>query len=282
MTRRALAAALLVALPALAAAQIGPVPPPPMAATPGVLQEIGFDQKLGDAIPLDLAFQDETGKDVKLGDYFGKSPSSSVLVYYDCPMLCTLGLNGGVGRSRCSPSSPGQEFEVVTVSFDPREGPVLARRRRRPTSPRHDRPGAEKGWHFLTGPKESIGPAHEGGRLPLRLRRGDEAVRAPRRDLVATPEGKYLALPLRRRVRPEGPAPRARGAPRAGRSATRRPGPPLLLPLRPRRGATAASITRPRAGGGGPDLLALGGFMLPRPRGAGGSPTARAAARTDD
>ena len=82
MTRRALAIALLFALPALASAQMGPVPPPPLAATPGVLQEVGFDQKLGDTIPLDLAFKDETGKDVKLGDYFGKKPVVLSLVYY--------------------------------------------------------------------------------------------------------------------------------------------------------------------------------------------------------
>ena len=156
MTRRTLATALFLALPALAAAQMGPVPPPPMAATPGVLQEIGFDQKLGDAIPLDLAFQDETGKDVKLGDYFGKKPVVLSLVYYDCPMLCTLSLNGLAGALEVLSFVPGQEFEVLTVSFDPREGPVLAAAKKKAYMARHDRPGAEKGLHFLTVSKESV------------------------------------------------------------------------------------------------------------------------------
>ena len=98
---------------------MGPVPPPPMAATPGVLQEIGFDQKLGEQVPLDLAFKDETGKDVRLGDYFGKKPVVLSLVYYECPMLCTISLNGLAGALEVLSFVPGQEFEVLTVSFDP-------------------------------------------------------------------------------------------------------------------------------------------------------------------
>jgi len=149
-------AVLLLALPALSSAQMGPVPPPPMAATPGVLQEIGFDQKLGDTIPLDLAFHDETGKEVKLGDYFGKKPVVLSLVYYQCPMLCTISLNGLAGALEVLSFVPGQEFEVLTVSFDPNEGPVLAAAKKKAYMTRYKRPGAAKGWHFLTGSKESV------------------------------------------------------------------------------------------------------------------------------
>ena len=95
-TRSALFGLPLVLLPALAAAQMGAAPPP-RPATPGVLQEVGFDQHLGESVPLDLAFTDETGRSVKLGDYFGKKPVVLSLVYYDCPMLCTLSLNGLAG-----------------------------------------------------------------------------------------------------------------------------------------------------------------------------------------
>lgn len=156
MTRHALAVSLALLLPGIAAAQMGPVPPPPMAATPGVLQEIGFDQRLGDPIPLDLTFSDETGKEVRLGDYFGKKPVVLSLVYYQCPMLCTISLNGLAGALEVLSFVPGQEFEVLTVSFDPREGPVLAAAKKKAYMSRYERPGADRGWHFLTGPEESV------------------------------------------------------------------------------------------------------------------------------
>jgi protein SCO1/2 len=156
VSRPALAAAALLALPALAGAQMGPVPPPPRRATPGVLQEVGFDQRLGERIPLDLAFKDETGKDVTLGDYFGKKPVVLSLVYYKCPMLCTISLNGLAGALEVLSFLPGQEFEVVTVSFDPAEGPVLAAAKKKAYMARYKRQEAARGWHFLTGPKGSV------------------------------------------------------------------------------------------------------------------------------
>jgi protein SCO1/2 len=145
--------ALALALPALAAAQLGPNPPLP--ATPGILQQVGFDQKLGERIPLDLPFKDENGKDVTLGDYFGRRPVVLSLVYYRCPMLCTLSLNGLAGALEVLSFLPGQEFEVVTVSFDPHEGPALAFAKKQVYLKRYNRSGAERGWHFLTGPRSS-------------------------------------------------------------------------------------------------------------------------------
>ena len=180
---------LLVLLPALAAAQMG-APPPPQPATPGVLQEVGFDQHLGESVPLDLAFTDETGRSVKLSDYFGKKPVVLSLVYYKCPMLCTISLNGLAGALEVLSFVPGQEFEVVTVSFDPKETPELAAAKKQAYMARYKRPEAHAGWHFLTGPQRIGRGAHAGGGLPLRLGRGHEAVRAPRGPAGADPRGR--------------------------------------------------------------------------------------------
>jgi len=155
MKGRSALALTLALVPALAAAQMGAVAPP-RPATPGVLQEIGFDQHLGEQVPLDLAFTDETGRAVKLADYFGKRPVVLSLVYYECPMLCTISLNGLAGALEVLSFVPGQEFEVVTVSFDPKETPALAAAKKKAYMARYQRPEAHAGWHFLTGPKESI------------------------------------------------------------------------------------------------------------------------------
>jgi protein SCO1/2 len=187
--RRATFALLLGLVPALAAAQMGSVPPP-RPATPGVLQEIGFDQRLGDRVPLDLAFTDETGRSVKLSDYFGKKPVVLSLVYYECPMLCTISLNGLAGALEVLSFVPGQEFEVVTVSFNPRETPVLAAAKKKAYMARYKRPGAHAGWHFLTGPKTSVDALT--GAVGFRYV-WDEATKQfahPAGILVLTPEGR--------------------------------------------------------------------------------------------
>ncbi len=153
--KRLMLTAVFAALPALASAQMGPVPPPPREATPGVLQEVGFDQKLGEQVPLDLAFRDETGRDVRLRDYFGTKPVVLSLVYYKCPMLCTLSLNGLAEALEVLSFVPGKEFNVLTVSFDPAEGPVLAAAKKKAYLTRYKRSEAERGWHFLTGGREA-------------------------------------------------------------------------------------------------------------------------------
>ena len=190
MTRPALAVLIAIALPSLAAAQMGPVPPPPRQATPGVLQEIGFDQKLGDDIPTDLAFKDETGKDVRLADYFGKKPVVLSLVYYDCPMLCTISLNGLAGALEVLSFVPGQEFEVLTVSFDPSEGPVLAAAKKKAYMARYKRPEAHAGWHFLTGPKESVDRLTRAVGFRYVWDAETKQFAHPAGILVATPDGK--------------------------------------------------------------------------------------------
>lgn len=126
---------------------------------PKALNGVGIDQKLNEQLPLDLEFKDEQGATVKLGDYFGKKPVVLSLVYYQCPMLCNQVMNGMVTAFKVMAFQPGQEFEVVTVSFDPRETPALAAAKKNTYVnylPEARRANAAKGWHFLTGDEASI------------------------------------------------------------------------------------------------------------------------------
>ena len=101
---------------------------------PAPLREIGFDQNLDKHIPLDTAFKDESGHAVKLGDYFGTRPVVMVFAYYDCPMLCTMVINGLASALDVLSLEPGKDFEIVTVSFDPRDTPATAAAKKPPTS----------------------------------------------------------------------------------------------------------------------------------------------------
>jgi len=123
---------------------------------PAALQDVGIDQRLGELVPLELTFRDEEGRAVKLEQYFGQRPVVIALVYYECPMLCTLILNGMVKAFRPLTFNPGQEFEIVTVSIDPREKPALAADKKKGYLREYSRRGAETGWHFLTGDDEAI------------------------------------------------------------------------------------------------------------------------------
>ena len=126
---------------------------------PKALNGVGIDQKLNQNLPLELVFKDENGKDVKLGDYFGKKPVVLALVYYQCPMLCNQILNGMVTAFKVMNFKPGEEFEVVTVSFDPRETSQLAAAKKNTYVnylPEDRRVSATHGWHFLTGDAASI------------------------------------------------------------------------------------------------------------------------------
>lgn len=123
---------------------------------PAPLRQVGIDQRLNNQVPLNLVFTDESGQQVKLGQYFGQKPVILSLVYYDCPMLCTQVLNGLVGSLKALRFDVGREFEVVTVSFDPREKSALAREKKEGYMARYGRGGAAQGWHFLTGDETSI------------------------------------------------------------------------------------------------------------------------------
>lgn len=123
---------------------------------PRELRDIGWDQNLGQAIPLDVEFVDQEGNVRQLGEFFGDSPVLLAPVYYDCPMLCSLVLDGVVRGLKPLKFVPGNEFDVVTVSFDPREDAELAKQSYNTTLARYGRSDAGDGWHFLTGDQENI------------------------------------------------------------------------------------------------------------------------------
>ena len=123
---------------------------------PAPLREIGFDQNLDQLVPLDTPLVDEAGHAVRLGDFFGKRPVVLVFAYYDCPMLCTQVINGLSSALGVLSLEPGKDFEIVTVSFDPRDTPATATAKKAVYLDRYKRPGAAAAWHFLTGDPASI------------------------------------------------------------------------------------------------------------------------------
>lgn len=123
---------------------------------PTLLNDVGIDQKLNQQIPLDLVFRDEKGQLVTLQNYFGKKPVVLALIYYNCPMLCTLVLNGLIQALNTMSFVVGKEFDVVVVSFDAREKPELAAAKKQAYLERYIVKGTEAGWHFLTGDESSI------------------------------------------------------------------------------------------------------------------------------
>jgi protein SCO1/2 len=132
--------------------QVGPVNDKP----PSILQGVGIAQNLNGQLPLDLAFTDDAGAQVKLGSYFGKRPAILALVYYQCPMLCSEELNGLTGALQMVSLTPGKDFNVIVVSIDPSEGTDLAAAKKRTYLKRYGRPETAAGWHFMTGTQASI------------------------------------------------------------------------------------------------------------------------------
>jgi protein SCO1 len=125
------------------------------ALTDAQLLQIKFDQKINSQVSEDLPFRDETGKPVRLGDYFRKKPVILILGYYSCPMLCTLVVNGAITAFQDLKWSVGDQFDVIFVSIDPRETPQMAAEKKKISLRRYGR-GSADGWHFLTGDESSI------------------------------------------------------------------------------------------------------------------------------
>lgn len=148
---------LLLAAPARAQYGRPPESSLPQGGTPNVLKQVEIEQRLNEQVPLDALFRDETGREVRLGEYFREGrPVVLALVYYECPLLCNQVLNGLTGTLQAMKFTPGREFNIVIVSFDERERAELAARKKETYLKRYGREGAGEGWHFLTGDKASI------------------------------------------------------------------------------------------------------------------------------
>lgn len=158
---------ILLGLPAFAAAASAeqrmvtfpPAPDVPLnaQALPPGLEDVGFEQRLGEELPLDVELIDSSGRRVRLGDFFGERPVVLAPVYFDCPMLCPLVLDGVVRNLKPITFDPGVHLEILAVSFDPRESAGQAAEARAHALERYGRPGTEAGWHFLTGDEENVG-----------------------------------------------------------------------------------------------------------------------------
>jgi protein SCO1/2 len=171
-------------LPTAAQTPLAPSVPPPK------LKDVGFDQRLDQQVPLDLAFVDDAGRTVTLRDYFNDKPVVLVLAYYRCPMLCTLVLNAVASTIEKVPQAVGKDFQVVTVSFDPRETWELAAAKKKNLLARYARPGAEEGWHFLTGKAEPIRELTQAAGFRYVYDEKNDMYVHPAGIMVLTPSGK--------------------------------------------------------------------------------------------
>lgn len=193
---------LLLAVPVFAQSPPGPSSPlygarpaagNPSTGLPKALSDVRIEQKLDQQLPLDLVFRDEKGQSVKLGQYFGQKPVVLALVYYDCPMLCTQVLNGMVTSFRVLPFQIGKEYEVVTVSFDPRETSALAASKKQVYVnylPERMHSGATEGWHFLTGDQQSIAQLTDAVGFRYHYDEATKQFAHASAIMVATPRGK--------------------------------------------------------------------------------------------
>ena len=163
---------------------------PPSSKLPELLTDIGLDQQLDAQVPLDLRFRDEAGRDVRLGHYFGRKPVILTLVYYECPMLCTQVLNGLTSALGVLSFTVGQEFDIVTVSFDPKETPALAAAKKVAYLDRYKREGAGRGWHFLTGDERSIAALTKAVGFRYAYNAGIDQYAHVSGIMVLTPEGR--------------------------------------------------------------------------------------------
>lgn len=158
---------------------------------PATLEGVGVEDKTDAQVPLELVFADESGKSVALGEFFEPGrPVLLTLAYYECPMLCHLVLNGLVQALRDVPWSPGEEFEIVTVSIDPGETPPLARAKKANYLESYGKPQAAAGWHFLTGEAEAIERLADSVGFGFRYVEERDEYAHPAAIFVLTPEGR--------------------------------------------------------------------------------------------
>jgi protein SCO1/2 len=163
---------------------------PPANVRPPGLKNVGIQQNLDAQIPPDLIFKDETGKTVRLGDYFGQKPTILSLVYYKCPMLCGEVLSGLTSALKVLKFNVGDEFSVLTVSFDPKDTPEIGAAKKAEYMERYKRPGAAAGWHFLTGSQDSIDALTKAAGFQYQYDPRTEQFAHSTAIMILTPEGK--------------------------------------------------------------------------------------------
>ncbi len=157
---------------------------------PDVARQVGIDQNLDAQVPFEATFRDEAGETVRLGDCFQGRPVVLVLAYYRCPKLCNVVLNAMLTTFREMSFTIGKEFDVVTVSFDPRETPELAAAKKRSYVQQYGRDGGERGWHFLTGEKSQIDALAEAVGFRYRYLEKEDLYAHASGIMVLTPQGR--------------------------------------------------------------------------------------------
>jgi len=150
----------------------------------------GLDQKLNAQVPLQARFRDEHGRTVELGNFFGSKPVILALAYYECPNLCTLVLNGILQTAQDLRLNAGTDYEIVVVSFDPREQPALAAAKKQTYVERYGRPGTDNGWHFLTGNSQSIAELADAVGYRFAYDKATRQFAHPSTMILVTPQGK--------------------------------------------------------------------------------------------
>lgn len=160
------------------------------AALPPALQNVGFSPQLNAQLPLDLAFHDESGREIRLRDYFDRRPVVLALVYYSCPMLCDQVEMGVVGSLKMLSLQPARDYQVVFVSFDSRETPSLAAQKKESVLAHYGHPETAAGWHFLTGSPESIAALTKAANFRYALDPQTNVFAHASGIMILTPEGR--------------------------------------------------------------------------------------------
>jgi len=196
--KAALAAILLCAMAASAAAQMAGGPNTgykrevgmPSSALPAPLREIGFDQNIGQRLPLDVLVRDEEGRSVKIGSYFGQRPVVLIFAYYSCPMLCAQVINGLASALGVLSLEPGRDLDIVAVSFDPRDTPATAASKKAAYLERYARPGAAAASHFLTADQPAIDRLTQAAGFRYAWDEATQQFAHPSGVIVLTPDGR--------------------------------------------------------------------------------------------
>jgi protein SCO1/2 len=162
----------------------------PAAEVPQQLRDVGFDQHLNQMLPLDVELIDEHGRAVTIGDYFGKRPVVLSFVYYGCPMLCLQSLSSLAATLGVLSENPGDDFEVVSVSIDPRETPALALEKKAHYVERSGKPSIAQGWHYLTGTEANIQRLTKAAGFRYAWDEATNQYAHPAGIVIATPQGK--------------------------------------------------------------------------------------------